>query len=97
MHKACFKLYPTKNVRDVLTIFFFVTNLMPASMGRCSTDPASGVANYFEKEKDVTYKRIPIFDNAGENILEHIPAVVQFIETGKYYGSVLVHCKKVFL
>ena len=59
-------------------------------------DPVAGCPNFFEKEQDsrFIYKRIALFDNAGESILEHIDAAISFIENAKYHGSVLVHCKK---
>ena len=50
--------------------------------------------NFFEKEKHFTYKRIPIFDNRGEDLLAHMDAVYNFIEQGRHYGAVLVHCHK---
>jgi protein-tyrosine phosphatase len=60
-----------------------------------TSDPEAGVPNYFEKEKTFKYLRIPIFDNKGEDILlTHLPTAIKFIEEGKHYGSVLVHCHK---
>ncbi|CAM9132727.1 unnamed protein product [Choristocarpus tenellus] len=57
-------------------------------------DPANGVPNFFEKDRTMTYKRVPIFDNRGEDLLQHFEACISFIEQGKFYGSVLVHCHK---
>lgn len=57
-------------------------------------DPEAGCPNYYEKEGAFTYKRIPIFDNKGEDILPHLETAFRFIEEGKHYGNVLVHCHK---
>ena len=54
----------------------------------------SGCPNFYEKEKLFKYKRIPIFDNRGEDILSHINEVFLFIQEGKHYGNVLIHCLK---
>eukprot|EP01041_Mallomonas_annulata_P009089 gene9090-18833_t len=59
-----------------------------------SVDPEAGCPNFFEKEKTITYKRIPIFDNRGEDIIAHMETAFHFIEQGKHYGAVLVHCHK---
>lgn len=59
-----------------------------------SVDPSSGCPNFYEKEKLFTYKRIPIFDNRGEDIISHMDSACRFIEEGKHYGGVLVHCHK---
>jgi len=54
-------------------------------------DPESGCPNFFEgTNKSLTYKRIPIFDNRGEDILSYMPGAIAFIEQAKHYGSVLV-------
>lgn len=42
----------------------------------------------------ITYKRIPIFDNKGENIIAHFESAFNFIEHAKHYGNILVHCHK---
>lgn len=56
-----------------------------------SLDPESGCPNFFEaSHRGWVYKRIPIFDNRGEDILSFMPGAVAFIEQGKHYGSVLV-------
>jgi protein-tyrosine phosphatase len=57
-------------------------------------DKENGCPNYYEKEKSFVYKRIPIFDNKGEDITSHLDAAYAFIEEGKHYGKVLVHCHK---
>ena len=61
-----------------------------------SVDPDNGCPNFFEKDPDmgIVYRRIPIFDNRGENVLTHMAAACAFIESGKHYGNVLVHCHK---
>lgn len=45
-----------------------------------SLDPEAGVPNYFEKDRSFIYKRVPIFDNRGEDIICHMDAVYAFIE-----------------
>jgi hypothetical protein len=57
-------------------------------------DPENGCSNFYEKEKAFVYKRIPIFDNKGEDIMSHLKTAYDFIEEGKHYGNVLVHCHK---
>ena len=57
-------------------------------------DPETGCQNFFEKEKAFVYKRIPVFDNRGEDLLKHMEESYRFIEEGKHYGGVLVHCHK---
>lgn len=57
-------------------------------------DRENGCSNYYEKEKTFVYKRIPIFDNKGEDIIAHMKTAYQFIEEGRHYGNVLVHCFK---
>ncbi len=59
-----------------------------------SVDPDGGCPNYFEKERAFNYKRIPIFDNRGEDVTAHMETAFKFIEEGKHYGNVLVHCHK---
>ena len=59
-----------------------------------SVDPEAGCPNYYEKEKLFVYKRIPIFDNKGEDIMAHMATAYRFIEEGKHYGNILVHCRK---
>jgi protein-tyrosine phosphatase len=57
-------------------------------------DPENGCPNYYEKEKSFIYKRIPIFDNKGEDIMGHMNTACSFIEESKHYGNILVHCHK---
>ena len=39
-----------------------------------------GCPCFFEKDPGMTYKRVPIFDNRGENILAHMESSIAFIE-----------------
>jgi len=57
-------------------------------------DPEAGVPNFFEKERAFVYHRIPVFDNRGEDLLQHMEESYRFIEGGKHHGGVLVHCHK---
>ena len=57
-------------------------------------DPEAGCPNFYEKDKTFVYKRIPLFDNKGEDILPYMDTAVKFIDEGKHYGSVLVHCHR---
>jgi hypothetical protein len=61
-----------------------------------NVDPEAGVPNFFEKGRfsGFTYKRIPIFDNKGEDLVPHFDAAFRFIEEGSHWGNVLVHCHK---
>ena len=47
-----------------------------------SLDPEAGCPNFFESRTPppFTYKRIPIFDNRGEDILQYMEGAVSFIE-----------------
>ena len=57
-------------------------------------DPESGCPNFYEKDKMFVYKRIPLFDNKGEDILPYMEGAIRFIGEGQHYGSVLVHCHR---
>lgn len=57
-------------------------------------DPVAGCPCFFEKEKEMTYMRIPIFDNRGEDILGHMDKAIAFIIQAKHYGNILVHCNQ---
>ncbi|CAN0156299.1 unnamed protein product [Ectocarpus sp. 13 AM-2016] len=57
-------------------------------------DPTNGVPNFFEKDRAMTYKRVAVFDNRGEDLLQHLESCISFIEQGSFYGKVLVHCNK---
>lgn len=47
-----------------------------------SLDPEAGCPNFFEGRAPppFTYKRIPIFDNRGEDILQYMESAIAFIE-----------------
>lgn len=79
----------SKEILQQLNITFIMNCTPPRTV-----DPDCGCPNFFEKDKSVIYKRIPIFDNKGEDILPHMNTAFEFIEHGKHYGSILVHCHK---
>ena len=68
----------------------YILNMTPSR----DVDPIAGVPNFFKKEGKFRYARIPMFDNAGENLLKHLSKAFEFIEQGRHYGNVFVHCKK---
>lgn len=68
----------------------YILNCTP----RRSDDPENGCPNFFEKERSFKYKRIPVFDNRGEDLLLYMDEAYQFIEEAKHYGGILVHCHK---
>lgn len=68
----------------------YILNVTPPR----SLDPESGCPSFFEKEKCFVYKRIPVFDNRGEDLIQYMDQSYRFIEEGKHYGGVLVHCHK---
>ncbi|CAN0120704.1 unnamed protein product [Ectocarpus sp. 8 AP-2014] len=43
-------------------------------------DPTNGVPNFFEKDRAMTYKRVAVFDNRGEDLLQHLESCISFIE-----------------
>ena len=55
----------------------FILNCTPDR----DTDPVAGCPCFFEKDASLTYQRVPIFDNRGENLLAHIEPSVAFIDT----------------
>lgn len=57
-------------------------------------DTTAGNNCYFEHENCFKYKRISVFDNVHQNILPFIDEAIAFIDEGKKYGSVFVHCNK---
>ncbi|CAM9948196.1 unnamed protein product [Heterosigma akashiwo] len=57
-------------------------------------DPNAGCPNFFEKDPNFTYKRVAIFDNISESILPHLKSCITFMDQGKHYGNVLVHCNQ---
>lgn len=68
----------------------YVLNCTPTR----TADPENGCPNYYEKERLFVYRRIPIFDNRGEDMLSHMGLACSFIDEGQHYGNVLVHCHK---
>ena len=68
-----------------------VTHVLNMTPSR-TTDPAAGVPNYFEKDRALTYRRCSMFDTKAENLLGVLPGCVAFVDQGRFYGSVLVHC-----
>jgi hypothetical protein len=77
----------SKDVLQKLKIKY-ILNCTPSR----NMDPEAGCPCFFEKEQLFKYLRIPIFDNRGEDILGHMESALRFIEEGKHYGGVLVHC-----
>lgn len=57
-------------------------------------DPEAGCPNFYEKEKTFVYKRISAFDNTAANLTPFFDTAIDFIDEGKHYGSVLVHCHR---
>lgn len=53
---------------------------MTAACKICSMDPSNGVPNFFEKDRSMTYKRVAVFDNRGEDLLQHLESCISFIE-----------------
>eukprot|EP00922_Rhytidocystis_sp_ex-Travisia-forbesii_P042419 GHVS01063355.1.p1 GENE.GHVS01063355.1~~GHVS01063355.1.p1 ORF type:complete len:321 (+),score=63.57 GHVS01063355.1:87-1049(+) len=53
-----------------------------------------GLPNYFERDPFFSYCRIPIQDNASENLKPHFETIWEFLETARVRedGNVLVHC-----
>jgi Dual specificity phosphatase, catalytic domain len=78
-----------KNLLVQLKIKYILNVTPPRSL-----DPESGCPSFFEKDKTFVYKRIPVFDNRGEDLLQYMEQSYRFIEEGKHYGGVLVHCHK---
>lgn len=78
----------SKDTLDSLNIKY-ILNCTPNK----TMDP-TGCPNYYQKDKAYHYLRVPIFDNIGENITVHLDSTFKFIEEGKHYGNVLVHCHK---
>ena len=72
-----------------------ITHILNCTPTR-NVDPECGCPNFFEKDAsaNLTYKRIPIFDNKGEDILSYFETSYKFIEQSQHYGKVLVHCHK---
>jgi hypothetical protein len=68
----------------------YILNCTPSR----NLDEDFGCPNFFQKNEKFKYLRIPIFDNRGEDILSYMESAFLFIEEGKHYGNVLVHCLK---
>jgi hypothetical protein len=43
-------------------------------------------------ERAFAYHTVPIFDEAGQDLMGHVPASNEFIAEGRRAGGVLVHC-----
>eukprot|EP00922_Rhytidocystis_sp_ex-Travisia-forbesii_P062885 GHVS01093574.1.p1 GENE.GHVS01093574.1~~GHVS01093574.1.p1 ORF type:complete len:326 (-),score=81.33 GHVS01093574.1:347-1282(-) len=58
------------------------------------TTSNGGLPNYFEKDPFFSYCRIPIQDNASENLTPHFQKIWEFLETARIRedGNALVHC-----
>eukprot|EP01040_Poterioochromonas_malhamensis_P009794 gene9794-10637_t len=85
-HAKSMKILQQNNIKYIL-------NCTP----KRSDDPENGCPNYYEKDiqkYSIIYKRIPIYDNRGENILPHLDTAYRFIEESRHYGNILVHCHK---
>lgn len=68
-----------------------ITSIVNCTPSR-KVDPEAGCPNFFKSE--ITYLRLPIFDNRGEDLLAHVEACSDFIDSRLYFGSVLIHCNK---
>jgi protein-tyrosine phosphatase len=68
----------------------YIINCTPSK----EVDRNTGCPNFFEKEKSFKYLRIGIFDNSGEDVLAHMDSTFKFIEEGKHYGNILIHCHR---
>ena len=57
---------------------------------------SGGVANFFEKEGNIEYLRLPLRDIAVDSILPHISRAVEFLQRVRVRadGCVLVHCNE---
>lgn len=56
----------------------------------CRMDPTNGVPNFFEKDRSMTYKRVAVFDNRGEDLLQHLESCISFIE--QVFTEQLYYC-----
>lgn len=68
----------------------YVLNCTPSK----ELDPLTGCPNYYKNDKSFHYKRIPVFDNKGEDMTQHFDTAFKFIEASRHHGSILVHCHK---
>ena len=55
-----------------------------------------GVANFFERERDLAYLRLPLRDSNTERLANHVPAAVEFLERARIRadGAALIHCNE---
>ena len=55
-----------------------------------------GVANFFERERDLTYLRLPLRDSNTERLAAHVPGAVEFLERARIRadGAALIHCNE---
>lgn len=67
----------------------YIVNTTPPLTG-------GGVANFFEKERDVEYLRVPMRDVNTESVLDHLPRAIAFLDRARIRadGAVLVHCNE---
>lgn len=80
-----------KNLKWLIdTDIKYILNCTPPK----TVDPITGTPNYFQKDKRFIYKRIPIFDNQGEDISAYLEQSFRFIEDAQHYGKILVHCHR---
>ncbi|DAZ96519.1 TPA: hypothetical protein N0F65_008070 [Lagenidium giganteum] len=70
-----------------------ITHILNVTPTRAA-DPATGVPNFFEKEKAFIYRRCAVYDNKAEDISGMLRGCIAFIEQAKFHGRVLVHCNK---
>lgn len=68
----------------------YILNVTPTR----DVDPVAGVPCFFDREGMFQYKRVPVFDSHGEDLHAHFESCISFIEQGRHYGAVLVHCNK---
>ena len=67
----------------------YIVNATPPLTG-------GGVANFFEKERDMEYLRVPMRDVNTESVLDHLPKAIEFLDRARIRadGAVLVHCNE---
>jgi protein-tyrosine phosphatase len=55
----------------------------------------AGVPNFFERTRKFKYKRIQVYDapTSSQQLLDSASAIVNFISSGLFHGSVLIHCQ----
>eukprot|EP00850_Spirogloea_muscicola_P013270 SM000089S23826 [mRNA] locus=s89:211797:212765:+ [translate_table: standard] len=65
-----------------------------SSPGKAAGSPGSGRRRSSGGLADALERlSIPVFDDEAENLLEHLPRCLEFIERGLAQGAVLVHCQ----